>query len=707
MPDLSVSQSQNLAALQAQQDAITPVSHPLAEHVRPSTTPLVPYHFTGKPSSDAQKALASNTKDLQTQIASLGKQDLAANPLGYAREHMKLEGMALGFAPGTGYQDMHQHLAGLGGKTHPMLSGHEETKAFENDLNAYLRKPAPDRKKDGGFAAVWGAHCARVGDTLGAYHSLCQEVIDTSEGHEDLPHLQRSHAAFRGYAKGVIKAITKDLPERLNTFLDSRIALAQEASGNNDLPKTKQDDARYELVQLRAVRTELAELIKKDEDDEKAPTLLDKATKANEGLDIALKNVAREDHIADLKTQPSFFTGLAVFADAGIPQGIASAGHFGAITAAIDEEMKDASFTAHVATTSAVLGASHKFISDGIRPFVQAFVDKTIGGALAKVDPTAVYPKPLRVVSENGKQVIRTEEQLNELGAVQQKKRDDFKLKQNANNFGTVSGDFTGYLSFGAAQAVRETVNQFTSVNASGIAARTIASAVGGTFMAGGHAVAKYVQTHGEEQIPTYRIKAETKTWSELLPETASGAFGKVNPFNMANASDYANRILGVGGGIAMRDGVANSSSASEDADATAKMHEVVKAFFISGLNLFPFFSNSPSAPLENTALHGTDKLSRRVQVPLNNIMDPNREGLPHTQPDGGLPRNLENVYHMLRGAAQLPTQGTISFVNTLHDMATSPKSTAPTNNIELAELGEAPALSNPSGEGPSGTKPT
>lgn len=706
MPDLSVSQS-HLTALQSQQNEITQVSHPLAEQVRPSTTPLVPYHFTDKPSETTQKALADKNERLQGLINRLGKQATTAQPLDFARQHMTLEGKALGYAPGTGYKEMHQQLAELGGKTHPMLSGEKETDAFKADIDAYLGKNAEDRKKAGGFEGVWGAHCARVGDTLGAYHSLCQEVIDKSQGHKELPHLQRSHAAFRGYAKDVMTAMTKEMPQRLGDFLDSRIAHAQQASSNTDLPEAQQQEASNELAQLQAVRTELAGLIKKDENDSKAPTKLDKATKANEGLDTALKNVAREDHIAELKTQPSFVTGLAVFADAGIPQGIASAGHFGAITAAIDEEMKDASFVAHAATTSGVLGASHKFISDGIRPFVQAFVDKTIGGTLAKVDPTAVYPKPLRVVSENGKEVIRTEAQLKELGATQQKKRDDFKLKQNANNFGTVSGDFTGYLSFGAAHAVRETVNQFTSVNASGIAARTIASAVGGTFMAGGHAVAKYVQTHGDEQIPTYRIKPETKTWSELLPETASGAFGKVNPFNMANASDYANRILGVGGGIAMRDGVAGSSSASEDANATAKMHEVVKAFFTSGLNLFPFFSNSPSAPLENTALHGTDNLSRRVQVPLNNIMDPNREGLPHTQPDGGLPRNLENVYHMLRGAAQLPTQGSISFVNTLHDIATRPNNTAPTDNIELAERGEATATSNPTGEGPSGTKTT
>src|SRR3546814_13780067 len=86
-----------------------------------------------------------------------------------------------------------------------MLSGRKETEDFTTALDEYLKSSEEARDASGGFKAVWDAHCERVGNTLGAYHSLCQEVIDNSQGHEDLPHLERSHAAFRGYAKGVVK----------------------------------------------------------------------------------------------------------------------------------------------------------------------------------------------------------------------------------------------------------------------------------------------------------------------------------------------------------------------------------------------------------------------------------------------------------------------------------------------------------------------
>ncbi|MBT2340263.1 MULTISPECIES: type III effector [Pseudomonas] len=710
MADLSVSQNQSLAALRQQQDdEIRPVGASLAEQVRPSTTPLVPYHFTGSATDPTQQAFASKKARLEGMIGRLGKKDPEADPIGFARAHMTLEGKALSYAPGASYQDMHQHLAELGGTTHPMLSGREETDAFSADLDKYLSKNEIAREAGGGFKTVWDAHCERVGNTLGAYHSLCQEVIDNSLGHEDLPHLVRSHAAFRGYAKGVMKAMTEEMPTRLSTFLDSRIAHAEQAASNDALPQADQDKARDDLVKLQEVRTELSELLEKDGAKPATPSELDKATKANEGLDTALKNVARQDHVAELKTQTGFVTGLAVFVDAGIPQGVASAGHFGASTSAIDEAMADTAYGKHVAATSTVLGAAHKVISDGIRPFVQVVVDKTIGKGLAKVDPLAVYPKPLQDITVNGRRIANP--QFAALDTSQAQKRDEFKLKQNANNFGTMSGDFTGYLAFGAAHAVRDTLDQFSSVNASGIVARSVASAVGGTFMAGGQAVAKYAQTHGEEQIPTYRVTTEKRNWGELLPKAFSEAAGKLHPASMTNLSDYANRIVSVGEGIALRTAVGDASEASDDATVEEKLEQVVATFFNSGLTLFPFFANSVAAPLENKAMNAdkADNLAQRANVPLQNILHPNRDSLPHTQPEG-LRRNLENTYHVARGFTQIVPQTAIAGLNKgtdkIQQLATRSRNAPAGDNFELAERGQLQPQGNPPGEGQSSTKP-
>ncbi|MBJ9977926.1 type III effector [Pseudomonas sp. S75] len=708
MADLSVSQGQSLAALRQQSDdAITPVTAHLSGQVRPSTTPLVPYHFTGAPSQTHQQALASKHERLQGLISGLSKQDREANPIGFAREQMKLEGEALASAPGMGFKDMHQQLAGLGGTPHAMLSGREETQAFIADFDSYLGKSAETRQQDGGFGALWDAHCERVGDTLGAYHSLCQEVIEKSQSHEDLPHLHRSHEAFRGYAKGVVKTMTEDMPARLNTFLQSRIDHAQAAAGNTQLSVTEQQQAHTELTQLQAVRTELRAFIEKDQEQPATSTPLDQATKANKPLDNALKNVAREDHIAELKTHSGFVTGLAVFADAGIPQGVASAGHFGASTSAIDEQMAGAPFAQHLAATSTVLGASHKVISDGIRPFVQAAVDKTIGRGLAKVDPMSVYPQPLKDITKDGLRVANPN--FDALKTSQKDKRDDFKRLQNANNFGTMSGDFAGYLAFGTAHAVRELLNQFASVNASGIGARSLASAAGGMFMAGGQAVAKYSQTHGEERIPTYRVTQENRDWGEVMPSTLRDAVGKLNPANMTNLSDLLGRITGASPGVAMRMGAGDAAAVGENAADKEKMEQVITTFFSSGLTLLPFFANAVAAPLENKALHGKDELAKRPGVAMQNVLHPDRETLPHTQPVG-VRRNLENIYHVTRGLTQVVPQTTVGVVNMASDAISSGvrnlRRPAADDSVELAERGKSTPQSKPTGEGPSSSKP-
>lgn len=704
MPAVSVGGTSSSAPLPQQDDRITPVRPSLSDQVRPSTTPLVPYHFEGKASDKTQETLRVKQDRLQGMIGRLGKKDPQSDPIGFARAHMSLEGKALSYAPGTSYQDVQKHLAQLGGTPHPMLSGQEETEAFAKDFNEYLAKNEGDRAESGGFKAVWDKHCERVGNTLGAYHSLCQEVIDQTTGEDDLKLLRSSHEAFRGYAKGVTQAMTQDMPQRLNTFMESRIEHAQQAVDNDSLPQADRDKARDELGQLREVNKELGGLLKKEDD---KPSKLAAATKKNEVLDTALKNVARQDYVAELKTHSGFVTGLAVFADAGIPQGFASAGHFGAATATIDEAMADQSFGKHVAATSTVLGTAHKVISDGLRPFVQVVVDKTIGRGLEKVDPLAVYPKALQDITVNGRRVANPQRET--VDATQSEKRADFKLKQNANNFGTMSGDFTGYLAFGAAHAVRDTIDQFTSVNASGIAARSVASAVGGTFMAGGQAVAKYAQTHGDEQIPTYRVTKENREWKELLPKALAEAKGKLNPISMANVTDLANRIVGVGPGIAMRTGAGDAAAVDENPEVKEKMEQIVTTFFSSGLTLLPFFANSVAAPLENKALgDGTDDLAKRAQVPWQNVTNPNRDTLPHTQTEG-LTRNLENVYHVTRGLTQVVPQSSLSALNITADfakgLATRPKKAA--DGVELAERGEAPPLAGPSTEATPTTRPS
>src|SRR3546814_17814942 len=103
------------------------------------------------------------------------------------------------------------------------------------------------------------------------------------------------------------------------------------------------------------------------------------------------------------------------------------------------------------------------------------------------------------------------------------------------------------------------------------------------------------------------------------------------------------------------------------------------------------------------------DNLAQRATVPVQNVLHPNRDTLPQTQPEG-LRRKLENTYHVARGFTQIVPQSAIAGLNLgankIHDRATRSKSALPDDNLELAERGQAQTQGNPPGERQPSTKP-
>ncbi len=104
------------------------------------------------------------------------------------------------------------------------------------------------------------------------------------------------------------------------------------------------------------------------------------------------------------------------------------------------------------------------------------------------------------------------------------------------------------------------------------------------------------------------------------------------------------------------------------------------------------------------------DNLAQRANVPLQNVLHPNRDTLPHTQPEG-LRRNLENTYHVARGFTQIVPQTAIAGLNLgankVKNLTTRSKNALPDNNLELAERGEARPQGGPSNEPTPTTRPS
>lgn len=660
-PTLSASA---LELRQLQDDEIRPAPSGLAAQVKPSGKSVVPYDFGQGKFSVNQPELARGLPGLASEVKKLQKMSPESDPLGYAQAHMVLEGKILNVMPNTSYTAVQKMLAQTYGLTHPALAGHEELKQLDEDLSNYLAKSGEQAKEGGGFKGIIDRHVARMGDTLGFCHSLYDNALEGASPEQQAA-IKKSRQGFEGYAKGFMNEATEKLPDLLTKFFDSRIEHAKGIIASGGVGEFHLGAAKEELAKLEKAKTEFSLSGNAKEKDSKIPTLGD-AIKTNDGLKTGLNNIDRENYVGALKEDRSsvskkFKNATGLLLAKGIPQGGSSELHLGYARSAIDQHMQDidANFPSRVFATAAVTGAAHKLVSDGIRPFMQLLMDQTIGLSTVKADALKTYPKALNVIAVDGARAKSSN--LDAQNATQSKKREDYKRAQNANNFGTMSGDFTGFSAFGGANALRDLLEQFTEINGDSIHARALASAVGGLAMAGGQEVAKYLQTHGDENIPTHVLKRNEQDFKPALAATIKGAKTALDLTARATYNDLAGRVLSLAEGLALSAGVGEVTKLGLDASVREKMIHAIGSYFSSGLTLQPFFANNQAAP-ENKAIGGgKDDPAKRFNVPKANLSGGTAA---RTQaPKTGL-GVLETGIHGARGASQVIPQGVIAGAN-------------------------------------------
>lgn len=700
-----------LALRQQQDDEITPARSSVAAQVHASTTPVVPYHFGQSTPAAGQAQQPSMLQPFMAEVKKLAKMNPDANPAEYARSYMGLEGKILNAAPDSSYRQIQQALASHG-LSHPAFSGQAELEQLNQDLAQYLLKNEEQASEDGGFKAVFDKHVERVGDTLGFCHSLYDDAL-AGASEQQQQEIKQSRAAFSQFAAGVTKSMTEELPGLIDTFLEARIAHAKSACEDTSLSEPERQRAGDDLQQLMTAKDEFSGLATVKGDKPDSPTDLAKSIKGNDVLNTSLNNIGREKYVAKLKAESgSAVTAGRIFTGQGIPQGGASYLHFGYTRSSIDERMQkiEAPFAGHVAATAAGLGTSHKVVSDAVRPFLQLVMDQSVGLNVAKVDPLKTYPKPLGEVAVNGQRVKNSHYE--QQSATQEGLRKSFKTAQNANYFGTASGDFTGFTSFGGSHAVRDLLDQFTELNAGSVHARALFSGLGGTVMAGTQAVSKYLQTHGDEKIPTHTVVRDNREFLNALSETFAGAKKQLDPTQRATYNDLAGRILSLSEGVAMSTALSQGSAIEDDASVREKIAHTVATYFQSGLTLQPFFANNQAAA-ENKAIDGkVDNPASRAQVPWQNLAHPDRASLPHSQPAGTPSRMIENaVQHVPRAAVQAGPQLIIAGANAAADKIASAFSKSDADEagteLSLAEQGRLQPKNTTGAGGASKTTPS
>lgn len=565
------------------------------------------------PSFQLDALLQPRAAELPSRMKALLHEDLNARPtfsdapLKFALQNMLMEGRLLGSTDTQhmSFEQVQSHLSSIGRDPHPWISGTEDAKKLEVDIENSLHNPSQEA-----FEAILGKHTKRIGEQLVSYHLLYKEVLDSDLKPYEKKLVQDSHKAFRDYAARQIDSIVNRLPATINAFLDQRLEMAKTAaSREGHSEEANRVVTQWETAQqsFTGARGELSRVTVQD------------------NLKPAIQNIQLDELIDKLKADQSSKTKKSqVFFGAGLPQGFASFLHFGILRNLANKDMKEKDF--HIAARGFLsginLGAVHKFVSDVPRAAVQGGLDALFVSKLEKVDPTVVFPDAPRVISVQGRRHTRDDRELAIAQHEVENHRANFKREQRSHYFGTVTGDYEYYLSFGIANAVRATLDEAGTLDGENTLAFGITSGVAGLAAGGAQALGKFNNTY--EGIPTHKLSG---TQSQTANEIFDKALQDLQFWKGDSADDAIGKVFGAIEGEFITLGLEKAGEMLGNDDIKDKVGRIFITLLGSPGVLYPYLANVGATAKAAAEADGLkeEKASDRYLLPLYNIFDPNR----------------------------------------------------------------------------------
>jgi len=628
-------------------------------------------------------------EELRSQLASdINKLGESKDKLQAARHHMVAEGRLLAANLGHDFTSAQNLL-----ETDLKRPKHEwlDFSKLENELTAKLEQRRTTTSDD--LRQLYNELVSQMVDKMTAYDHLYKEVLALDLNASERSNVESAQKAFGQMADGLYKNLEKwieDSIDRQGKHLQGQIEKLEE-----DLKIPSSFDAKDlpamqgKLNSLKNIKNEFEGVVSGEEAERNKESKSKQIGKDKAIWKNGLASIRRDVFVDELKEKGlslSKWQELSrVFVGAGLPQFIASLLHFGYIRNATDDALSDQNFAARTAGTGAALGASHKLVTDTVRAWTQLAMDNTIGLNVAPVSALEVYPSAVNVVSRNGELHPLTKGEKETINDTQTAERQKFIDAQSGSKFGTLSGDFAGFLSFGTAHALRELAHQLSDLNFQNLHARAVTSAIAGMAMAGGQAVAQATAKH--DGIPTHIPTSPSTPFGEQATETWEKMLKSLNLLNKEQRDDLFSKMGGATAGVLLSNALGELAKLLEGKDELAEkmMQEVgeiihndlgelsggqiaeriglvVITFFQSHAVLYPFFSNNQVKAEVASYNKNKEKADQvdRPEIGIKNIVDPGRKDLPHgTKAEGGL-RPAENTYNRFRGAAQVPVQSLI-----------------------------------------------
>ncbi|OLU33691.1 hypothetical protein BVH03_04510 [Pseudomonas sp. PA15(2017)] len=614
---------------------------------RSSSPPINPLQFSELVEGRAQKLSASLKTLLQGDLKNLKSIDMEKNPLEFARQHMMMEGRLLGSSEAKEKKMLFEHaqnyLQSLGRAPHPWIDGTEEAAALKQDLHIHADSRGDFSPQ--AFEAVLNNHTKRLGDQLVAYHLLYKEALNsnTLQPHEKAQ-IETSHKAYRDYAARSIHHIANHLPDTINAFLDTRVEMAKRAAGREGLTQEGQETADKTVARWESAKESFIG----------ASGALD-VEALEKMLKPAMNNIRVDERVAKLKAdQADKVKQTQVFMGGGIPQGVASFLHFGLARNAANMAMDGKIHPAAQGSLAGLnLGIAHKVVSDGPRALVQNGVDRLFTSAVVKVDPTEVLPDAPRVISVDGRKVVRDDEALDHEQSLVEKDRAGFKREQRNHYFGTLTGDHEYFESFGGANFVKTALVEFTDLISDSLIARATTSGLAGLTAGGIQPLAKYRNTWGPDKIPTHTLG---NTQAQTMSQLGNKVLQDIQFWKGDSAGDTIGKVFGaIQGEYISNVGLGSVRDLLDDDSVQQKIGRMFVDLIASPAILSSFLPNvgaTAKAAATASGVKGTD----RQMLPWKNITDPNeqsrkdRQGLQDA--DLGLAGNAADVATSIHTAA-------------------------------------------------------
>jgi len=510
-------------------------------------------------------------------------------------------------------------------------------------------------------------HAQAVADQLEHFqlmHNAAKATLGDG-GLRDMNTLALSQTSFSEYAGRAAKSIEKGMEDSI-ALVDSHIqALDERLANPGDASQSTLMEDKHALESARQTLVDLKSAFPESHEAKRLKTIV-----AHAGLDDQVKELNQQ-----IRTVGGW-RGAGPIVAAAIPQFLSSMTHLGYVRSATNDKMQqtvpanssDASML-RAAVVGLVAGVAHESFTNFLKPVVQSGLqatglnDRLNMLPLKGIDTNSVIPDPFELKNQKGSLVRKTEQELSADKALVDGERAVLNQKKVQFSSTHPLGEMIPYGAFGGGQAVRQLLNDFNQINGQTVHARALTSGMAGAVSAATQTVAQLNSTYIDPDGRKIPVFTPDRSETKLSKELAKG----LDVYNDAGVRTafYSKAVSGIqssaltaalpplatapaGGGLSAGNVLRNMALA-----ATGSVS------YLSTLYANQSVSTEAKA-LKDAGEGGKSELTSRTETALNNIFHPDRESLPHTfQPGtlGGIPRKLEDAYHIGRGALQLPTQ--------------------------------------------------